>query len=47
MHRGEVALARRIDQGRYTTARNTAVEVPAERLHPGAGRYLRERGLLR
>jgi TRAP transporter TAXI family solute receptor len=47
IHRGEVALAERVDQGRYTTARNTVAGVPADRLHPGAERYLRERGLLR
>jgi TRAP transporter TAXI family solute receptor len=47
IHRGEPNLAERLDQGGYTTAKNTAAEVPADRLHPGAARYLREIGLLR
>jgi TRAP transporter TAXI family solute receptor len=46
MHRGETALLRRLDQGRHTAARNTAAEVPPDRLHPGVERYLREQGLL-
>ncbi len=47
MHRGEEALGRRIEQGRYATAQNTLEQVPAARLHPGALRYWREVGLTR
>ena len=48
IHRGEAKLAARLPQGRYTTAANTASEVPrAELLHPGAASYLREVGALR
>jgi len=47
IHRGEAALAERLAQGGYTTAANTAAQIPAERLHPGAARYYREIGLLR
>jgi hypothetical protein len=47
IHRTQPDLAERISQGRYTTAQNTASQVPAERIHPGAARYYRERGLLR
>jgi len=47
IHRAQPALAERLTQGRYTTAQNTASQVPAERIHPGAARYYRERGLLR
>lgn len=46
LHRGESALAERLDQGRYTTARNSVAEVTVARLHPGAVRYYRETGLL-
>ena len=35
-------LAERLEQGRYTTAENTAKEVPLERLHRGTQRYFRE-----
>lgn len=45
IHRGEARLATRLDQGRYTTACNTAREVPdSALLHPGTARYLRELG---
>ena len=48
IHRGEAKLAARLDQGRYTTAANTAREAPrAELLHLGVARYLRELGVLR
>ncbi len=48
IHRGEVKLATRLSQGRYTTMVNTANEVPrAELLQPGVARYLREAGVLR
>jgi TRAP transporter TAXI family solute receptor len=46
IHRGEAAMASRLDQGRYTTAQNTLEQVPIERLHPGAARYYREAGLI-
>lgn len=44
--RGEAALAQRLAQGGYTTARNTVSEVAVARLHPGVIRYHREVGLL-
>jgi hypothetical protein len=48
LHRGEAALARRLPQGRETTAANTVAAVPRpELLHPGVARYLRDAGLLR
>jgi TRAP transporter TAXI family solute receptor len=47
MHQGEAALADRLKQGAYTTAKNTVAQVPVERLHPGAARYYREAGLLK
>ena len=47
IHRGETALGERLEQGKYTRAQNTVVQVPAERLHPGAARYFREAGLMR
>ena len=46
IHRGESVLAARLAQGSYTTARNTADQVPLRQLHPGATRYHREAGLL-
>jgi len=46
IHRGEASLAQRLKQGQYTRAKNTVVEVPAARLHPGAARYFREVGLM-
>ncbi len=45
IHRGESALARRLPQGRYTTSRNSAKQVPLARLHTGAQRYFGEIGL--
>ncbi len=47
IHRGEGALAERLQQGRYTTARDTAAQVPAEHLHPGTAHYYREAGFAR
>jgi TRAP transporter TAXI family solute receptor len=47
IHRGEGALAEHLQQGRYTTARNTVAQVPAERLHPGVAHYYREAGFAR
>ena len=41
------ALAERLEQGRYTTANNTAKEVPFEFLHRGTLRYFREAGAQR
>jgi len=47
LHRGEIDLAKRLPQARETTAANTVAAVPLpDLIHPGAGRYLRERGLL-
>ncbi len=45
MHRGEAAMAGRLEQGRYSTSRDTAQQVPLGRLHAGALRYFREIGL--
>lgn len=48
LHRGEDALARRLDQARETTAANTAAAAPRpELILPGVRRYLREIGLAR
>lgn len=47
LHRGEKAMAKRLDQGRYTKAENTASQVPLARLHPGVVRYFREQGIIR
>ena len=44
IHRGAQPLSARLAQGRFTTMQNTATQVPAEQLHPGVARYLRERG---
>jgi len=46
IHRGEAAMAKRLEQGSYTTAQNTVAQVTMDRLHPGALRYFREAGLL-
>jgi hypothetical protein len=47
IHQGESAMAQRLKQGRYTTAKNTATQVPSARLHPGVERYFRELGVTR
>jgi TRAP transporter TAXI family solute receptor len=47
IHKGEAALAARLQQGAYTTAANTVAQVQGARLHPGAARYYREAGLLK
>jgi len=47
IHRGEEALAERLAQGRYTTARNTAAQVSPARLHSGAACFYREAGFTR
>ena len=47
LHRGEAALAKRLDQARETTAANTVAAAPrANLIHPGAARYLRESGVM-
>ena len=46
IHQGEAAMAKRLDQGVYTTAKNTVTQVPAAQLHPGAARYYKKLGLL-
>lgn len=46
IHQAEGALAQRLQQGAYTTAQNTAEQVPAARLHPGAATYYRQQGLI-
>jgi len=48
LHRGESALAARLDQARETTAANTFAAAPRpEPIHPGVLRYLREIGVAR
>src|SRR4051794_23913640 len=43
LHRGEAAFAKKLDQGRDTTAANTAAAAPSlDIIHPGVLRYLRE-----
>ena len=47
LHRAEAGIARRLPQGKETTAANTVAAAPrAELLHPGVRRYLAELGLL-
>ena len=46
LHQSESAMAQRLEQARYTTAKNTIEQVPENRLHPGALRYFRETGLM-
>ena len=46
LHKGEAAIAKRLDQARETTAANTALAAPRrELIHPGVLRYLAEVGL--
>ena len=48
LHKGEAAIARRLDQARETTAANTVAAAPRRDLiHPGVARYLTEAGLLK
>ncbi|HEX3179223.1 MAG TPA: TAXI family TRAP transporter solute-binding subunit [Methylomirabilota bacterium] len=48
LHQAEPGIARRLPQGRETTAANTAAAAPRPQLlHPGVQRYLREIGVLR
>ncbi len=48
LHGAEAGIARRLAQGKETTAANTAAAAPrADLLHPGVRRYLSEAGLLR
>src|SRR5438094_723532 len=47
LHQGEAGIARRLPQGKETTAANTVAAAPrAELLHPGVRRHLAELGLL-
>ncbi len=47
LHKGEPALARRLDQARETTAANTVAAAPhPDLIHPGVRRYLREIGAI-
>ena len=47
LHKGEAAIAKRLDQARETTAANTASAAPRrEQIHPGVLRYLAEVGLV-
>jgi TRAP transporter TAXI family solute receptor len=46
LHRGEAAIATRLEQARETTAANTVSAAPKpDLIHPGVQRYLREIGL--
>lgn len=47
LHRGEHRLAQQLTQGGFTTAKNTLLQVPTERLHPGVQQYFRDSGLLK
>jgi hypothetical protein len=48
LHGAEEGVARRLPQGRETTAANTAAAAPrADLIHPGVRRYLTEIGALR
>ncbi len=48
LHKGEAAIAARLEQARETTAANTANAAPKRDLiHPGVLRYLREIGLVK
>lgn len=47
IHQGEAALAKQLEQGRYTTTQNTVAQVPSAQWHPGAARYFREANLVR
>ncbi len=48
LHKGEAAIAARLEQARETTAANTANAAPQRDLiHPGVLRYLREIGLVK
>jgi TRAP transporter TAXI family solute receptor len=48
LHRGEAALAQKLDQARETTAANTVAAAPRQDLiHPGVLRYLREADVVR
>jgi uncharacterized protein len=47
LHRGEAAIAQRLEQARETTAANTVAAAPKrELIHPGVLRYLAEIGLV-
>ena len=47
LHKGEAAIARRLEQARETTAANTVAAAPKrELIHPGVLRYLAEVGLV-
>ena len=45
--KGQDSFARRLPQASETKPGNTVAAVPADRLHPGVARYLREAGYLR
>jgi TRAP transporter TAXI family solute receptor len=48
LHKGEAAIAARLEQARETTAANTVSAAPKrELIHPGVQRHLQEAGLLR
>jgi hypothetical protein len=47
LHRAESDLAKRLPQASETTAVNTASAAPADLIHPGVARYLREIGYAR
>ena len=48
LHKGQAALAGRIDQAKESTLENTLAAAPSlDLIHPGVQRYMREIGLLR
>jgi hypothetical protein len=47
LHQAESDLAQRLPQASETTAANTASAAPADLIHPGVSRYLREIGYTR
>ena len=47
INQGGADLAKRLKQGSYTTANNTVEQVTEDRLHPGAKKYFKEKGLFK
>ena len=47
IHQGETLMAKKLKQGKYTTAKNTILNVERNLLHPGVIKYYRDRKLMR
>jgi TRAP-type uncharacterized transport system substrate-binding protein len=48
LHKGQAALARRLDQARESTLENTLAAAPSRDLiHPGVLKYMKEIGMLK